>query len=57
MFLRRVFLGEFDDMFNEAAEFGDKGIIRKLEEGEISLAPRTSWREIPELAALEKEAK
>ena len=53
MFLRRVFLGEFDGMFID--EYGDRGIVRKLEEGEISLSTCLSWREIPELAALAAE--
>jgi len=50
MFLRRVFLGEFDDMF--CNEYRQRGIFRKLENREILLSPHTSWREIPELAAL-----
>ena len=54
MFLRQVFLGEFDGMFND--EYGSRGILRKLEDCEILLSPRLSWQGIPELAVLVKES-
>ena len=55
MFLRQVLLGEYDDMFTD--EYDNRWIVRKLKEGEISLAPCLSWREIPELAALAAECR
>ena len=53
MFLRRIFLNEFKDVYSD--EWGDNAIVRKLEKYEILLSPCLSWREIPELAALETE--